>query len=252
MSFSTPLALLLLLTIPYFIWLGRPSPGGARWREWLSLALRLTIAILLVLGLAGTEIVRAADDLAVVFLVDASDSVGPEGLDRAESITREAIESIRTGDQAAVVVFGADALVERPMSGLAELAPIASAPTTLQSNIAEALRLGLALFPAGSARRMVLISDGASTVGDPVSAALLAASSGVQVDVITYSQAEAGPEALLLQVEAPARVTQGEQFDLSIAVESNKAMPVTFRILAGGTIVDQFVEELRPGPNNCA
>ena len=68
MRFGTPLALLLLLIIPYLIWLGRPRRAAAN-REWLSLALRLAIVLLLTLGLAGTRLVRAADGLALVFLV---------------------------------------------------------------------------------------------------------------------------------------------------------------------------------------
>jgi len=136
------------------------------------------------------------------------------------------------------------------MSSLAELAPVTSTPTTLQSDIAEALRLGLALFPSGSARRMVLFSDGVATVGDTTEAAVLAASSGVPVDVVTLTRPEIEDEALLLNVKAPARVSQGEQFTLEISVESNRAMPATLHILAGGAIVDQFVVELRPGVNN--
>jgi hypothetical protein len=154
MNFTAPLALILLLFIPYFIWLGRPKtpttgPSRARlsghWREWTSLTLRLLIILLLVLSLAGSQLVRAADDLAVVFLVDGSDSIRPEQAAQAETIVRAAIEQLSPTDQAAVIVFGSNALVERPMSGLAELAPVTSVPQTLHTDIAEAIRLGLAL-----------------------------------------------------------------------------------------------------------
>lgn len=95
MSFTTPLALLFLLTIPYFVWVGRPSAyGRARWRDWASLGVRLLILLLLTLSLAGTEIVRAADELAVVFLVDASDSIGPEQEAQSEAFVRDAIETM--------------------------------------------------------------------------------------------------------------------------------------------------------------
>lgn len=85
MNFTTPLALLLLLTVPYFFWLGQPRrAGGRRWRDWTSLALRILIMLLLILSLAGTQLVRAADELAVVFLVDASDSISPTQAETAE------------------------------------------------------------------------------------------------------------------------------------------------------------------------
>ena len=129
-SFTTPLALLLLLgALPYAVWLGKPRSlhaGARRWREWTSLSLRVLIIALLTLSLAGTQMVRAADELAVVFLVDNSDSIGPEQAAESERLLRTAIEGMGPLDQAAVVLFGANALVERPMSGLAELAPISS------------------------------------------------------------------------------------------------------------------------------
>ena len=50
MSFTTPLALLLLLAIPFIVWLGWPRGAGSprrfgRWRDWISLALRLLMAM---------------------------------------------------------------------------------------------------------------------------------------------------------------------------------------------------------------
>ena len=188
MKFTLPLLFVLLLFIPYFVWLGRPQTNSGKWREWTSLALRLLIIILLILGLAGAQLVRAADDLAVIFLIDASDSVRQEQLEDAEMFVREAIEQMGPDDQAAVIVFGADALVDRPMSGLAELAPITSIPQPLHTDIAKAIRLGLALFPPGSARRILLLSDGLSTTGDAAKAAQLAADSGVQINVLPLTR----------------------------------------------------------------
>lgn len=145
MNFTTPLSLLLFLFLPYFIWLGRPSRYGyfgsaqhrhSRWRDWASLVVRLLIIALLTLSLAGTQMVRAADELAVVFLVDASDSIRPEQAAQAEEFVRAAVETMGVNDETAVILFGANALVERPMSGLAELAPITSVPQPLHTDLA--------------------------------------------------------------------------------------------------------------------
>ena len=252
MNFTTPLALLLLLATPYFVWLGRPRPAARRWRDWLSLALRLLILALLVLSLAGTQVVRAADTLTVVFLIDASDSIGPEQADQAEAFVRQAIETMGPTDQAAVIVFGVNALVERPVSGLAELAPITSAPQSLHTNLAEAVRLGLALFPAGSARRIVVLSDGAATVGDADAAARLAAAAGVEISYVPLSRPAGGDEALLTGVSAPTRISQGETFRIEVTAESTADMPATLRVLAGGRVVHEEEVQLRRGANNFA
>ena len=75
MSFASPWLLLLALSLPVIVWLGWPARGSSRGRETVSLVLRLLLAALLVLGLAGLELRRPADTLSVVFLVDASDSM---------------------------------------------------------------------------------------------------------------------------------------------------------------------------------
>ncbi len=256
MNFTTPLALLLLLIfVPYVLWLGRAwgrRTALRRWRERVSLGLRLLILVLLVLGLAGLQWVRAADDLAVVFLIDASDSINVEQAAQAETFVRDAMTEMGPNDQAAVILFGANALVERPMSGLADLAPITSVPQRLQTDLAEAIRLGMALFPAGNGRRLVILSDGAATVGDAEAAARLAGAAGVQIDYVPLLRAADTPEALLTQVDAPTRISQGETFRIDVTAESTADMPAMLRVLSGGDIVYETAVQLRRGVNNFA
>ncbi|MBK8430519.1 MAG: VWA domain-containing protein [Chloroflexi bacterium] len=252
MSFTTPLALLLLLAIPYAVWLGRPRPRAVRQgRAWVSLGLRLVILLGLILSLAGAQAVRTADNLAVVFLVDVSDSMSVEQVAQAEAFVGEAIAQMDPQrDQAAVILFGGNALVERPMSSATTLSPFSSIPQTLNSNMAEAIRLGLALYPAGSARRMVILSDGVATAGDSDEAARLAAASGVQIDYVALPRRATTAEAWVSNVSAPTRVTQGELFSIDITAESTADTPATLRVLAGGQIVLEQAVDLRVGLNN--
>ena len=251
MSFTAPWTLLLLLAVPAVIWLGRPRPHAPRrTRDLAALSLRSLILILLILSLAGAQAVQTADDLAVVFLVDASDSIDADQAAVAEQFVRDAVEGMGPNDQAAVVVFGANALVDRPMSRVAELSTIASVPQTLQTDLAEAIRLGLAIFPAGSARRLVLLSDGAATIGDSAAAATLAAAAGVPIDYRPLLPGETGAEAWLTRVSAPTRLTVGQVFNIDITAESTVNTPATLRVLAGGQIVSEEEVQLRPGINN--
>ncbi|MFZ5818970.1 MAG: VWA domain-containing protein [Chloroflexota bacterium] len=246
MTFTAPLFLLLLLLALVVAWVGWPAPGPGKKREVVSLALRLVILACLVLSLAGMEIVRGGDDLAVVFLVDVSDSMPPAAVAAEMDYLRAALAGMGPDDQAAIVLFGADALVERPMRAGAELGLVASAPVTNQTDLAEAIRLGLALFPPGAARRMVILSDGAQTSGDALAAARLAAASGVQIVVAPFVT-EMGAEALVAQVDAPARLRPGEQFDLNVTVQASQPMRAEVRVLAGDEAVYQAVHDLRRG-----
>ncbi len=246
MKFTSPLFLVLLLLVPVIAWMGWPAAGPARKREFSSLALRLMIVILLIFSLAGIEIVRSGNNLAVVFLVDVSDSMPDEAVSAELIYLRSALDGIGPDDQAAVVLFGADAVVERSMLAGSELGQITSAPVTTQTDLAEAIRLGLALFPSGSARRMVILSDGAQTTGDALKAAELAAASDVQIVSVPFvSQPKA--EALVTSTDAPSHLLPGEEFDLGITVQATEPMRATLRVLAGDEIVYEQTHDLRKG-----
>src|SRR5512146_842815 len=112
MRFTSPLLLLLLLLVPVAAWMGWPARGAARRREVISLGLRLTILLCLILSLAGLEVVQRGDNLAVVFLMDVSDSMPQEAVQAETEYVREALQAMKPDDRAALILFGADALVE--------------------------------------------------------------------------------------------------------------------------------------------
>src|SRR5258706_5960812 len=160
MFFTSPWLLLLLLTLPFIVWLGWPSRGPSRRRETISLLLRLLIAVLLIVGLAGLEVRRGADELSVVYLVDHSDSMPAAAKQAALDYVRQALQKMGPRDRSAVVVFGGDAVVERPLSNDKTLDGFTSKVASIQTNLADAIRLGMALLPVDNARRMVILSDG--------------------------------------------------------------------------------------------
>lgn len=258
MSFTTPLALILLLLLPLAAWLVWPSSRrrGAKPRSGrLGLGLRLLILALVVLSLAGTQLVRAVNDLAVVFLVDVSDSIGSDNAATAEQFVRQAVESMGPDDRTGVILFGGDALVEQPLRGsewAGDLPPFTSRPQRIATDLAEAIRLSLALLPSDAARRLVILSDGAVTTGDTAEAARLAAASGVAIDVITLSRPETGAEIILRDVRAPTRVGQGETFRLDVDAWSTAATEATLRVLGDGTVIYEEIVRLQPGANNFA
>ena len=249
MTFTAPLALLLLLFLPFVIYLGLPRVPFRRGRDLTSLFLRALLLLLLVLALAGTQMVRAADKLAVVFLVDASDSVGQAAQEAQLTYLQDALQSMAPDDQAAIVVFGANAVVERPMSSTREIAALRSTPLTSNTDLEEAIGLGLALFPSDAAKRMVILSDGQATVGDAEAAARRAAATGVEISYVRF-QREPTPEVLVSDVRAPDSVGAGQQFDLSMTVEAEETTPATITVFGDGGIIHTEDVELRQGANH--
>lgn len=249
MTFTAPVALLLLLTLPFVIYMGLPRVAFRRGRDIASLVLRVLILLLLIFALSGAQIMRAADKLAVVFLVDASDSVGQAAEEAQLTYLREALAGMAPDDQAAIVVFGANAVVERPMSSVREISALRSTPLTSNTDLEEAIGLGLALFPSDAARRMVILSDGRATVGDAEAAARRAAATGVEISYVTFERPPT-PEVLVSDVRAPASVNAGQQFDLSMTVEAEATTPATITVFADGAIIHNEAVELRQGANN--
>lgn len=256
MSFTNPNALFLLLLLPVFVAVGWPRLIYRRVRDMASLILRLILVALAVIGLAGPQIERNADKLAVVFLIDVSDSVPPAAQSAAVDYVRKAAESMGDKDQAAVVVFGADALVETPITQRLELVQLGSNPIRLNTDIAEAMRLGLALFPADTAKRMVILSDGKQTAGDAEEVARLAAATNVQVDYVYLGPTQSGdtvtgPEIMVSKIDVPTTVNQGERFNLTVSLSSNRANSLAeVRVLSGGNIIDQREVTLQKGTTN--
>lgn len=249
MSFTTPIALLLLLVIvPVVIYVGWPRLRYRRVRDTISTALRTVIVVLLVLSMAGAQAVQPADKLAVIFLVDVSDSVGTTASESAIARVRDAMNTMQPNDLAGLVLFGADAQVERAVSNVRELAPIRSVTSTGNTSIANAIRLGLAMFPPDAARRLVILSDGQQTLGDALAAAELAAASGVEISYIPISR-EAVPEVRVTTFDAPSVVPQNQQFDLNLTVEADQDTQARISVFAGGELITTQDTQLRAGTN---
>ena len=251
MTFTRPLLLCALPLLAYFIWLGRPVGEYGRGRAWAALILRALLVLLVILSLAGLQTIHGSNELAVVFLLDSSDSVSPAQRQRGLDFIAQALEGMGPDDRAALVLFGADALVERPLSNDPRLAVVASVPRTYQTNIEEAVRLGLALFPSGAARRLVLLSDGRPTTGDAESAVRLARAQGAQVDVVPLG-APVEQEARLADLRLPTRLHQGETFTLEAIIETTVEQEATLTLLAGDRVAAREAVHLNPGRNRFA
>lgn len=251
MRFSSPFALFLILLLPLFIALGWPTRGESRRREAASLLIRLVLALCLILSLSGLEVARAGrgNPLSVVFLVDGSDSMSNAAREESFQFVQKSIQSMAADDQAAVVVFGRDALVERPMSNSREIVPFASVPDRGATNIARAMQLGLALFPADTARKMVLLTDGVSTSGNPTVAARVVGDSNVELLAgnLSSTKTDGQPEVILRSMQVPNRLRQGDSFDVNLTVESTQPTTSTLSLFSNGELVYSGALSLQAG-----
>ncbi len=250
LSFVYPEAFwLLLILLP--IWLvalfspRRLSPV----RFWVSLGLRTVLVVLLVFSLAGTQILQDVKEVTTVFLIDGSDSILPSARGEAETFIQEALQNKEENDQAAIVVFGENALVERVPSSDTVLGQLSSRPGGDQTDIEEAIQLGLALLPSDTQKRLVLLSDGGENSGQAEEAAGLAVTRNVPLDTVDLSLPESSGEALIAGLQAPDRVRDGQDLELVATVESSVDQAASLRILANQEVIADQDVQLAEGSN---
>ncbi|NTU85185.1 MAG: VWA domain-containing protein, partial [Chloroflexales bacterium] len=220
------------------------------WRLWSSLAVRTAIALALIMAVAGVQLVLPVDRLTTVFLLDGSDSLPASTRAQAETFIQEALQQMPDDDQAAIVVFGGNALVERAPSEDRRLGRVSSVPVVTRTNIEEAIQLGLALFPADAEKRLVLLSDGGQNEGQAVEAARLAAARGIPIDIANLAVTSGDAEALIARLEAPTRVRDGQTATIIATIESTVAQAATVSLIGdGGVIGAPRRVQLTPGAN---
>jgi uncharacterized membrane protein len=249
-SFDAPLALLLLpplLAVVIALHLSsRRRLGVGRRRA--ALVVRALLLGALVGALAGFQLVLPVDRLAVVFVVDLSDSVGTAGREEALAYVRESLAAKKDEDVAGIVAFGADALVERLPSEVAEIDGLASTPVKGATDVGAALRLAAALFPDDAQKRIVLLSDGNDTTGSGQTEASLAAARGIRVETVVTGL-DGRDEVVVERLTGPSTARLGEAIDVSGDITSTVAQPAIVRLFVNGELAKTQPTDLAKGPN---
>ncbi len=252
LTFATPLVLLLLPVVlgwAAWLWLreqGNLSPARHR----LALTLRLLILASLILVLAGATWQQPTSRQATIFVADLSASVAGSR-DRELSFINRALKARGHDDVAAVVVVGADALVEQPFAALNNLPGFQSVVERDATNLEAGLNLAGALFPTGYRKRVVVLTDGQQNTGDALAATHLLRDEGVRVDIVPEAQA-AGPEALVVDVQAPPslRLSKNARLPLVVDVSSSVAQSAAFDVFDDTQLVAHRSVVLAPGQSS--
>ncbi len=225
MDWESPYLLLLIFpTLAFLLWAERLSahPMPPRRRRTLLVVRALGIMLLLA-ALAGPAKVVTSSRRAVVIAVDHSQSLGAEGL-RTAADRALALRASLPGDvDVSFIGFGDEArlLQEAELidAGLTVL-NAAMEQHGAQSDYAAALEYARALFPAGTARHVVLIGDGHETRGSLQKAAREAALAAVHVHAIPVAGPRK-PDVRVRQITpSQSRIHEGAALKLTVDIES--------------------------------
>lgn len=250
-QFASPWWGLLLVPLGISLWLGRNMIRGmARRRKAIATVLRGLLYASLVLALMGPILRRPNQGTCTVFLVDRSDSIQDEARRNQEQFLDEALGALPDGDVAAVVAFGANAMIESAPGPRRSMRKIESKVEASNSDLAGAVRLGSALFPPGKAKRLVVLSDGNETKGELRSAASAAKTDDITIDFVSMGSQKATQEALVTGIELPDSGRENQPFDLKVNIESKGIRSGILTIDRDGVLVERRAVNLQEGTNS--
>ena len=258
-----PRALGYLLVVPILIWaLGRSLADLPLPQRILSLLVRVAFLALLALGLA--QLVRTAETQRVctVFLVDVSDSVSSESLQEAQEYLRRAFVARRKDDEVRLVTFARRArlvsleerdgeLVVPTAAELRHEDQDSGQKASSGSNLEGALQLAYGLFPPGTIKHAVLLTDGVETEGNVLAEASRGRDLGVRLFTVPF-RSPPPPEVAVRELRIPDKVQIGEPFEVVADVYASRGARGRARLYQGETLngLEGIQEvDLKPGSN---
>jgi len=250
MRFLHPLALLLLILLPILVGallIGRRTRPGVR--RVIPLVIRVLTILTLVLVVAGLQNSDSSIGVDVVFAVDISDSIGPEGHLAAERFINDALSTQTDRDRAAIVLIGNGVAVERGLqSGLRALSR-ESVLDTSATSLADGILRAVSLFTDQRERRIVVLSDGQETTGDATEAARIASEAGVRLVVVPLDTRPSDGEVFMRRIDAPTEVRVDETHEFSVVIAATESTDAVVTVFRDGEYYGEEETQLVPGDN---
>ena len=257
LAFDHPwLLLAACLAVPCALLAWRSIPVLSVSSAVVGFAFRLGVIALLALALARPVVGWSSGATSVVVAMDASASVPPALRERAEREVAAAAARRPPGDRVGLVTFARGAeVVALPNADPAGSLSRHGGPRD-GSDVASAIRMALAVAPADTASRILLVSDGNATEGNAAEAADLAWAAGIPVDVVPLRFVHER-EVLVERMAAPARARAGQSVDLRLTLRAMGATSGRIELRHNGEPVDLdpssaatgFGVHLEPGAN---
>jgi Ca-activated chloride channel homolog len=231
-------ALLVLILEALYAWWREPERGGSTRRR---VAVGLQVASLVLVAVALFDPTVGSKPPPTTLVLDRSLSVGA-GSGEAESAWLAANEGC--GKDCRVVRFGGAAEVTGAGAGPLPTAAAGSVEGR-ESNLQGALELALARTPRGG--RVVLLSDGLQTAGEPTGLAAAARARDISVDTValTTEPADAG----VTRLQAPSALHAGDPLSLEVTVRSTVRSPAILTVRRNGVAIGHQRVKLGAGDN---
>ena len=246
----------MLLAIPamaFLLWFDAVSTHPmSMFRRRLLLVLRGLLVLLGLLCLASPAKVVKSRQQSAIFVLDHSRSEGEQGLQRVYGGARRlasrlpggvSVGYVAAGRESVALAFPGAAKGDLPeMPRLDLLESIGS-----ETNLARSVQLAKGIFPSGSARHVILVTDGEETAGSLERAAREASLSGIRLHALGVS-GEPRPDVRVTKViSSQSRVNEGASLELTATIESSLAGKGRVRLFENGLEVESEDIEVAVG-----
>ncbi len=253
LSFERPEWLWLLLIVPLVVagpLIVRSLVVFSAGRRWLVLLTRAALLVVLILAMAGAQRQRRGSDLTVVYLLDRSHSIPQELQSLQMPFIRQASspEKRRANDKVAVISFEGQSNIEQvPMRGV--LIDRVTPPVEPdRTDLSRAIQLALATLPEGTAKRLVVLSDGNENLGNAAKAAAEVGAIGIGVDVVPLCYEHAN-EVMVDQLIAPAHASLDQRVTLRMVLRTKRPAAGSITLYHNGQRMNSLPVKLEAGIN---
>jgi uncharacterized membrane protein len=255
LTFDTYWPLLLLLLVPYILWVQRRTLTDLSPRHLqLSGAVRSTIVALLAFALMQPVIYRSGTWISAVYLLDVSESVSPQSI---QSAIQWIQDTNRAGspDHARFIPFAANSTVFEKADQLKDVqvangvfrGSIDQSGTDIESAFDTAIRS----FAPHHLKRLVLLSDGNENSGHMMNMLSRLKSEGIHIYTVP-SQARSNRDVWIENIMAPSQVTAEELFPMEAHVYSQAETTAEVEIRQGDKTLGTKRVQLIRGLNRVA
>lgn len=209
--------------------------------------LRCAVLTLIILAISGFSIKKSSDVTTTVFLIDMSDSVKARWTEEIEFV-KESISKMPKNNEAGIVVFGADAQIEQFVSDKKAFSNVQVSVNGAGTDLEQAVSTAMALFPDDSAKRIVLLSDGAENQGNISDLASTISGGQVEFKVVNYDNT-IEKEVYVNNIELPDKISKGDKFQVKVDIYASETTNAVVSLYSGRTLKGRKDVALQAGDN---
>lgn len=245
-DFTKPIMLILLPIIGAFVLLVAKK-GTKGFKRNLQSMVRGTVCLLLVLAVAGMSVKTYTDTTTTIFAADLSASLNDAKSTSAEYI-KEAIKHKSEKDQAGVVAFGGNAVVEVSPANEINLSGFNAYVDEEATNIDKAIKIASGLIDQSSEKRIVVISDGNETTSQVLKQASSLKAQGIVVDGVLLENT-VNQEVQITNLITPNYMDKNTQYDIEVVAHSLTDTKAHLKVFKGNTMAVNQSVNLSKGEN---